>query len=395
MARRKRLADFMPAGLRDVVRNSVRKMHHRYHIRAMNELVSGKTGNLDAITAFLRKRAVPLNLPLVLISQVQRSGGSLLSQLFDSHPALAAYPHELRFGFSQPDEWPPLNPRLGADENFQLMFDLKLSRLIRRGYVKGGDRIFSSDKGQLVKRRIPYFRFFLVSRVQYLVFKQLFESKPPKSSRDIFNYFFTGFFNAWLDYQGDLNDKKCITAFAPRLVNDEARAAAFFATYPDGRLIQIIRDPKTWLPSAKNHRKSILDGEKTSDLITMWIESAESMLRNKERYGDRVIILSFERLVGNTEQTMRRLASELGINYVSVLIEPTFNGNRIQANSSFGIDQSEDAEQSGINEAPLSRAAALSTQERQFIDRRCMALYDKVVAKGLNTRPAAQLVESK
>ena len=29
---------------------------------------------------------VDVNVPLVLISQVQRSGGTLLSQLFDGHP---------------------------------------------------------------------------------------------------------------------------------------------------------------------------------------------------------------------------------------------------------------------------------------------------------------------
>ena len=37
----------------------------------------------------------PVTEPLVLISQVQRSGGTLLSQLFDMHPQCHAHPDEL------------------------------------------------------------------------------------------------------------------------------------------------------------------------------------------------------------------------------------------------------------------------------------------------------------
>ena len=35
----------------------------------------------------------PVTVPLALISQIQRSGGSLFSQLLDGHPELDAHPH--------------------------------------------------------------------------------------------------------------------------------------------------------------------------------------------------------------------------------------------------------------------------------------------------------------
>ena len=41
---------------------------------------------------------VPVTDPLVLVSQIQRSGGTLLSQLFDGHPECHAHPHELKIG---------------------------------------------------------------------------------------------------------------------------------------------------------------------------------------------------------------------------------------------------------------------------------------------------------
>jgi hypothetical protein len=48
----------------------------------------------------------PRQLPLLLISQLPRSGGSLFSQLLDGHPQLLVYPHEMRIGYPGKDTWP-------------------------------------------------------------------------------------------------------------------------------------------------------------------------------------------------------------------------------------------------------------------------------------------------
>ena len=181
----------------------------------MNRLLSGEKANLDDIASFLGIKSIPLHAPLILISQVQRSGGSLLNQLFDGHPALAAYPQELRLGYAHPDQWPELDVDLDSDTIFRSLYDLKFGRFMRRGYIKGGAKIVSRDEGQFFDRNPERYRFFLVPRVQYLLFKRLFEGKPPKSQRDIFNYFFTAFFNAWLDYQGRL-EKRSGSPLLPR-----------------------------------------------------------------------------------------------------------------------------------------------------------------------------------
>lgn len=275
------------------------------------------------------------------------------------------------------DQWPPLDPRLSADENFEFLYDLKLRRLMQHGYSKGGDTVFSTAQGRPVKRQAEHLRFFLVPRVQYLVFKGLCEVDAPNSTRDILDHFFTAFFNAWLDYQGSLRDKKWISAFAPRLAHGETHAAAFFAAYPDGRLIQIIRDPRNWYASAKNHRKSMLDAKDADGLLAMWAESAQSMRRNKSQYGDCVIILNFEDLIERTELTMRALADALAIKFDPILLVPTFNGVPARANSSFTT------EQSGILTAPLTRTRNLSADERDMIDRRYMKLYESVAAEAL------------
>ena len=50
----------------------------------------------------------PVTAPLALISQIQRSGGSMLSQLFDGHPEVHAHPHELKIGYPKKYNWPEI-----------------------------------------------------------------------------------------------------------------------------------------------------------------------------------------------------------------------------------------------------------------------------------------------
>src|SRR5207244_13140535 len=56
----------------------------------------------------LRENVVPVDQPLALICQAQRSGGTLLGRLFDGHPQCHAHPHELHIGDRRPHVWPVL-----------------------------------------------------------------------------------------------------------------------------------------------------------------------------------------------------------------------------------------------------------------------------------------------
>ena len=323
--------------------------------------LAGETANLSDIAAFIAANTTPLRLPLVLISQVQRSGGTLLSQLFDGHPALAAHPHELKIGHPDPDTWPALAPDLGADANFQMLFEPRTIRFLKNGYSKG-----EQDTGVQACFNVP--------SLQFRIFSRLYEDAPPSNQRDILDHFFTAYFRAWLNYQGDLEAKQLITGFAPRFANRDENVASFFDCYPDGRLIQIVRDPRHWLPSAKHHGRAGVDANDIAGLLAAWTASAEAMLRNKARHGDRVIVLAFDKLLGHTEATMRYLASKLAINYDPILLEPTFNGNKMKANSSFPVHEV------GVVAAPLRRESLLADAEREFIERNCAGLYQRVVA---------------
>src|SRR5262252_8179077 len=81
------------------------------------------------------EHAVSVHEPLVLVSQVYRSGGTLLSQLFDGHPELHAHPHELRIGKPTSRDWADLD--LGAPDTwFASLYDWYAGMHFRRGYSK-------------------------------------------------------------------------------------------------------------------------------------------------------------------------------------------------------------------------------------------------------------------
>ncbi len=145
---------------------------------------------------------------------------------------------------------------------------------------------------------------------------------------------------------------------------------AFFETYPDGRLISLLRDPKNWYPSAIRHKprvcKDIQDG------VDLWKNSAQAMARNRERYGDRVCILTFEDLITKTKSVMRYLAEFLEIRFEDILLEPTFNKYPIRANTSF------EAEKNGIIESTLNRYKTLSKDELEFIENMTNDLYGQI-----------------
>lgn len=345
---------------RDLRRRISRFVIRRQRAHVVRLAFAGRTANVDDIAAFVLAHPVRLRAPLILVSQVQRSGGTLLSQLLDGHPAIAAHPQELKIGYPTERDWPPLDPALGPDRNLQMTYEINNIMLMKRGYTKGDHN---------PDRR----RFFLMPRVQYRLFHHLYETAPPANRREILDHFFTAYFNAWLNYQGDLEEKRWITAFAPRLAHYVAGVSGFFDSYPDGRLIQVIRDPKTWYPSAKRNKKSGLADKTPEEILSMWCTSANSMLRNSAAYGEKVIILRFEDLVGDTERTMRMLARELGIAYAPILGEPTFNGKSMRANSSFTV------ESAGVIEDPLARENTLTHEERRLIEERCGALYQRVL----------------
>jgi hypothetical protein len=301
-----------------------------------------------------------LTVPIALISQIQRSGGSLLSQLFDGHPELHAHPHELKFGFPKKDVWPQFDMNDPSERWFEMLFEDDVIRHFKDGY----------EKGQKDGRR---FAFVFLPALQHRIFLACLNGREALGSRDIINAYMTSYFGAWLNNQNAGGLKRYITAFTPRLGARQQSIRSFFSVYPDGRLISIVRDPKNWYPSARRHETAKNKYADIRKSLAQWNENAQAMVRNKREYGSRVVIIRFEDLVGKTEAVMRGLAEFLQIEYHPILLEPTFNKAPIKANTSFR------PEDRRILAGPLQRHENLSVEERDLIDATTAGVYAQVL----------------
>jgi hypothetical protein len=307
---------------------------------------------------------IRIDSPLVLISQIQRTGGTLLGQLFDGHPECYAHPYELYIGFPDKATWPVLDLNDNPDMWFNILFEPPVERLYREGYHKYSRGVDTNPD------RFP---FIFLSGLQRKIFNRCIdELGDVKSQREVFDCYMTSYFNAWLDNQNLYSTpKKIITAFVPRMNISEENIERFLNVYPDGKLISMIREPKDWYVSARKHLKEVY--ENISEAIGLWMASVDSTIRNKKQHGDRVFILSYEDLVTDTEAVMRCLAEYLDINFNKLLLIPTFNDFPIKANSSYQVRN-----YGVINNSIGRYKKVLSGSEIKFIESQAIDLYEEV-----------------
>jgi hypothetical protein len=312
--------------------------------------------DLSDYRALVRARlvnVVPVAEPLVLISQIQRSGGTLLLQLLDGHPECHVDPYELKIGSPKKHNWPPLD--LGHPERWfeTLYFRGTVERLRRT------ERTRRPDAGRSV------FPYVFSPRLQKQVFDECLQTRPPRSKRGILDCYFTSYFNAWLDnhnlYTGP---KKAVVGFTPRLAIDLENVDHYFAAYPDGTLISIVRDPRAWYESAAKHTPA--EYGDVDAALSLWRSSAEATIAAAERHGERVLVLTYEELVLEPERTMRAVSDRIGIEWVPSLVRPTFNGLPVRANSSDPVGREgilperADAFRDSLDPATLERISELA-----------------------------------
>jgi hypothetical protein len=277
----------------------------------------------EALCRARLEHLVRVTQPLVLVSQVPRSGGTLLSQLFDGHPEVHAHPHELRIGKPTSRHWVTVD-LARPEEWFDLLFEPYAWKHARRGYRK--------PAGVRPQDDVDVFPFLFLPSLQRRLFDQRLAERPASSRRDVLDAYFTSYFNAWIDNQTLYSEpKRIVAAFAPDLHVKPASLEGFFEDYPDGTLVSIVRDPRAWYASAHGQKQQYSTVERA---LKKWRRSTEATLAAQAERPGRVAVITYETLVRDTEETMRLLAERVGISMRPELLVPTFNGRPIRANSS-------------------------------------------------------------
>src|SRR5439155_8127761 len=133
------------------------------------------------------RHVVRVDQPLVLISQAQRSGGTLLVRLLDAHPQCHVVPFQLR-GIDEAAKRHVTDP----ERAWQVLHDPKLAARFRNGYrqVKHG-----------IVRDGETYPFLLPPGLQRSIYDACVGSHDDPGPREILDCYFTSYFNAWLDYR--------------------------------------------------------------------------------------------------------------------------------------------------------------------------------------------------
>ena len=297
--------------------------------------------------------------PLLFVSELQRSGGTLTGRLLDGHPQLYAHPHELWIGRPDKSQWPALDLSRSPREWF---FSLREDRVL-----------FQASTGLLTKKTPQHMPFMFSQDLQKEIFLKVVDEKQPKTQRQVLDCYVTSYFNAWLDYQG-LNrnpaDIKFWSVFTARLASHSDQCSRFFADYPDCYLLTIIRNPLSWFASARRHWPAQY-GE-IGDAVGLWKKSVEAYIANAENHPGRVFLLDFDTLITRTAATMKSVCERIGLDFDDSLTRPSFNGLPIGANSSF------DTRESGKVLAEVTgRGSELNSDETGFIEKETGELYRK------------------
>ena len=313
--------------------------------------------DLQDISRICSEHVVPVTLPLALISEIQGSGGTLLSQLFDGHPELHVHPHELMIGSTETSKWPHIDLSDGPERWFEILYEDIVNEYNREGYKKE-------------KEDEQTFPFVFISSLQREIFLRYIDSIHSMKMRNIFNAYMTSYFGAWLNNQNYYGPKKFITSYAPRLGMIKENVESFLEAYQDGRLIFVVRDPNSWFPSAKERWPGRYSN--VGQALSEWNESARAMLQNKEQYGDCVCLIQFEDLVSNTEPVMRYLAEFLTIEFDDILLVPSFNKFPIKEDTALktegdGIVSSFSAEERTLTEQELNTIERMTSETYSLV----------------------------
>ena len=93
--------------------------------------------HLEKLYRISLENMIPITAPIALISQIQRSGGTLLSQLFDGHPEIYAHPDELKIGHPKKYICRKLTFRITRSTGLSFFLKKMWSNISMKGIKKG------------------------------------------------------------------------------------------------------------------------------------------------------------------------------------------------------------------------------------------------------------------
>jgi hypothetical protein len=101
-------------------------------------------------------------------------------------------------------------------------------------------------------------------------------------------------------------------------LDTERFADAIFASFPAAKIIHLIRDPRDRYASALKRWKVNRGGVGAG--IAVWLDSVKFAERNKQRYPENYLIVHYETLANQPEETLQKICEFLGEEYTPLML---------------------------------------------------------------------------
>jgi hypothetical protein len=292
-----------------------------------------------------------LDMPLLIISGMQRSGNHLIDYLLRNHHQILSFYRELQIGKPNKYYWPNLKDKNTALSRFKT--------LIPRNMVK---HFLSFNRHE---------NFFFDFKYFKKVFLEAEKQNKYLNQRESLNNFFTAYYAAYLNcnHSNFFDEYRYIAVPIPGLPIYKESISRFFADYPDGKIIVSIREPYFWWNSARNHseRQRKYGLERYQRILQNSIQACQT-------YKDQYFILSFDNLVKDTKNSVKSILSSIFIDDNPISYYPSNFPNYAIDNSTFGHKETK-----SVIKEKVKRELTISDDDRRHIAKNIFPIYDEVL----------------
>lgn len=257
-----------------------------------------------------------------------RTGGSLVARLFDGHPGILSYPFENEFFNNRNHELITFDDFRDSGE----FSDIEKEEVVNKIKKFGEDVLTSKQFYDEDTIDFNYEKFVSL-------LKSCLENKQAHD-HEIFDAIHSAFFKEFIpSMEFETADGVCNHNSRTFLGNLDS----FFSTFKNGYFLHTIRDAKSLSASMKNY-SFVVTGKSTvnlpsdfvKDVLNRWLLALYIGLKNRNRFGDKYILMSYGKLVNNPDKYLAILCDRLGISYSEEMLTPKFGKTTWSGNSSFG-----------------------------------------------------------
>jgi hypothetical protein len=257
------------------------------------------------------------NFRLFMISAMYENGGNTTHRFLDGHPKLHVYPFESQLGNARCVDflsslypfkyrYPDFPMGHSAGDYYEMFFDEEYKLVARN-------------------RKVSKFRdadFQIDEKLRKKVFIEILE-KHAMTRGNIVAAFFEATFKSWTNLKKS-GSETAYVGYSPVIGFDGDK---ILADFPQGHVIHVVRNP--WSGFADTIKRPFpLSAERYA---WTWAMMQHHALVYANKAPDRFHILRFEDLVADRKSTMEKLANKLGIGWDDALLEPSWNGQKMQS----------------------------------------------------------------